>query len=44
MLRFLKYWLWDIDEPPSRIGFIGGIILAVFTLFCIVMWVSHGRP
>jgi hypothetical protein len=34
MLKFLKYWLWDVDQLPDRIGLIGFAILGIFLLFC----------
>lgn len=44
MLKFLKYWLWDIDQPPDRIGPIGFAIMGVFLLFCIFMWFYAAHP
>jgi hypothetical protein len=41
MLRFLKYWLWDIDEAPDRIGPIGFGIMGAFLLFCAVVLYFH---
>lgn len=37
MLKFLKYWLWDIDAPPDRIGWPGIAIMGIFLLFCLCM-------
>ena len=34
MLRLLKELLWDVDDPPERVGPIGFGIMAAFLLFC----------
>jgi hypothetical protein len=44
MLKFLRYWLWDIDKPPDRMGFFGYLIIAVFVLFAVWMWFHHSAP
>jgi hypothetical protein len=41
VLKFLKYWLWDIDKVPDRIGPIGFAIMGAFLLFCVVVLVFH---
>lgn len=41
MLKFIKYMLWDIDEPPDRIGVIGFAIMGAFLLFCAFVWFHH---
>ncbi len=41
MLKFLKYWFWDIDEAPHPIGPIGFAIMGIFLLFCIGMLIYH---
>lgn len=44
VFQFLKYILWDIDEPPDRIGPIGLAIMGVFLLFCAAMLFYHSLP
>ncbi len=41
MLKFLKYWLWDIDKAPDKIGPIGFAIMGVFLMFCFGMLIYH---
>jgi hypothetical protein len=41
MLKFLKYWLWDIEKPPEPVGPIGFAIMGVFLLFCLGMLAYH---
>jgi hypothetical protein len=44
MVRLLLDLLWDVDDPPDRIGFIGFCILVTFALFCAVVWFHHPGP
>ena len=41
MLKFLKYWFWDIDKAPRPIGPIGFAIMGTFLVFCGVVWLLH---
>lgn len=43
VLRFLKYWLWDIEKAPDKIGPIGFAIMGVFLAFCIGMLMYHDK-
>ncbi len=44
ILSLLADLFWTIDEPPDRIGLFGFAILAVFLLFCVVVWFVHPAP
>lgn len=41
MWKFFKYWLWDIDKAPDKIGIPGLVIMGVFLLFCVGALIYH---
>ncbi len=41
MLKFLKYWLWDIEKAPDKIGVLGLVVMGVFLLFCAGALIYH---
>jgi uncharacterized integral membrane protein len=41
MLKFLKYWFWDIDKAPELIGWIGFAIMGAFLVFCLGVLAYH---
>jgi hypothetical protein len=41
MMRKLLEFLFDIDEPPERLGLPGIAILTIFGLFAAFVWFHH---
>ncbi len=41
MLKTLLSIVFDVDEPPTRPGWPGFIILAAFGMFCLYVWFNH---
>jgi hypothetical protein len=44
MLRLLYELLWEVEQPPDRIGPIGFAIMAAFLLFCGIVLYFHPVP